>query len=302
MIKKILIIGGNGFLGYNLAKSLVKSDFKITLLCRKKNKNLKKLSKVNYIFCDITSLTKLRKKIKENYNFVINFSGNISHSNKQQTLRVHYGGLKNLLNILSKKKIDLFIQTGSSLEYSKSNNAQKEKNICKPNSIYGKVKLKASRLLIKDKRFPKYIILRPYQIFGPHQKFDRLIPFVIKNSLKGKIFNCSAGIQERDFLFVEDFNLLIKNILKCKNIEPGIYNVGSGKPISVKKIIKIINKSIGKGTPIFGSARMRQDESKYLFPDISKVKKSFKWSPKINLLKGIKKTVLFYESKKFHGY
>ena len=95
---------------------------------------------------------------------------------------------------------------------------------------------------------------------------------------------------------------MIKNILKCKNIEPGIYNVGSGKPISVKKIIKIINKSIGKGTPIFGSARMRQDESKYLFPDISKVKKSFKWSPKINLLKGIKKTVLFYKSKKFHGY
>ena len=176
MIKKILIIGGNGFLGYNLAKFLTKSDFKITLLCRRKNKNFKKLSKVNYIFCDI------------------------SHSNKKQTLKVHYEGLKNLLNVVSKKKIDLFIQTGSSLEYGKSNNAQKEKNICKPNSIYGKIKLKASRLLIKDRRFSKYIILRPYQIFGPYQKFDRLIPFVIKNSLKGKNFNCSSGIQIRDFI------------------------------------------------------------------------------------------------------
>lgn len=296
MIKKILIIGGNGFLGYNLAKFLTKSDFKITLLCRRKNKNFKKLSKVNYIFCDITNLTKLKKKVKENYNFVINLSGNISHSNKKQTLKVHYEGLKNLLNVVSKKKIDLFIQTGSSLEYGKSNNAQKEKNICKPNSIYGKIKLKASRLLIKDRRFSKYIILRPYQIFGPYQKFDRLIPFVIKNSLKGKNFNCSAGIQIRDFLFVDDFTLLIKKILKCKNIKSGIYNVGSGKPIVVKTVIKIINKTIGKGIPIFGSASMRKDESKYLFPDISKVKKTFKWSPRIDLLKGIKKTILFYKS------
>ena len=83
--------------------------------------------------------------------------------------------------------------------------------------------VKASRLLIKDRRFSKYIILRPYQIFGPYQKFDRLIPFVIKNSLKGKNFNCSAGIQIRDFLFVDDFTLLIKKILKCKNIKSGIY-------------------------------------------------------------------------------
>ena len=48
----------------------------------------------------------------------------------------------------------------------------------------------------------KFVILRLYQIYGPNQEINRLIPIVISSCLKNKKFNCSSGIQVRDFLYV----------------------------------------------------------------------------------------------------
>ena len=147
---------------------------------------------------------------------------------------------------------------------------------------------------VRKKKNVKYIILRLYQVYGPHQKFDRLIPFVIKNSLLNKKFSCSPGDQLRDFLFVDDLTALISKIINNSNFKSGIYNVGYGESIEVRKVIKNISQIIKKGYPLFGKIKMRKDENHALFPNIKKVKKTFKWRPKINLTKGLRKTINFY--------
>ena len=157
-------------------------------------------------------------------------------------------------------------------------------------------KLKASEFLKivgKKYNFP-YIILRPYQIYGPKQKNNRLIPQTIEACLKDKKFNCSPGLQKRDFLYVDDFVELIKKILKQKKIRKEIFNVGSGKPISVKFIIQMIQSSIGLGKPQFGKIPMRKDEINSLYPSIKKIKKKLSWLPKKTLKAGIKKTIQSY--------
>lgn len=298
MNKKILIIGGNGFLGYNLSKKLKKLDYEILLLCRKKNHKLKNIQGVKYIFCDLNNFIELKKKLSGEFDFVVNLSGNISHNNKLQTLKVHYYGLRNILKIL-KKKIKVFIQIGSSLEYGRSvSSPQIEKNICDPISFYGKAKYKASKILINNKNLFKYIILRLYQVYGSHQKNNRLIPHVISSCLKDQEFNCSEGNQKRDFLYVDDFTDLVVKILKKKNIKSGIYNVGYGRPIVVREVIKKIQSIIQKGKPIYGGTQMRKDEIVSLYPNITKVHKYFGWKPKINFLNGIKKTIKHYASNK----
>ena len=61
-----------------------------------------------------------------------------------------------------------------------------------------------------------FVILRFYQIYGPYQSINRLIPFVIDSSLKDRQFKCSPGHQLRDFLYVND---AISAVLKSlKNI------------------------------------------------------------------------------------
>ena len=64
----------------------------------------------------------------------------------------------------------------------------------------------------KKKSFP-FIILRLYQVYGPNQTIDRLIPIVISSCLKNKKFSCSPGTQIRDFLYVDDLVKLFELII-----------------------------------------------------------------------------------------
>ncbi len=86
-------------------------------------------------------------------------------------------------------------------------------------------------------------------------------------------------------------------IIKSKKIYNGIYNVGYGKPIGVKKIIFMINKKINRGTPLYGKLKMRKDEVKILYPRLSKVRDTFNWSPSENLNDGINKIINFTKDK-----
>ena len=165
-----------------------------------------------------------------------------------------------------------------------------------PISNYGKAKYLASEF-IKKKLKSKIVILRLYQVYGPYQKIDRLIPHVINSCKKNVSFKCTDGNQNRDFLYVDDLSNLVGKILKCKKKLSGIFNVGYGKPKKVKNIIKKIKENMNKGKPQFGAIKMREDETMCLYPDISKVKKKFNWKPNIDLNKGLIKTIKYYEKK-----
>ena len=170
----------------------------------------------------------------------------MDHSNKLKTLQSHYYGCKNLVDYFKKKNIKLFIQIGSSLEYGKLKSPHNEKQKCKPTAIYGKSKYRSSQYILNSDKmhtFP-YVILRLYQVYGPNQSINRLIPIVISSCIKNKKFNCSSGIQKRDFLYIDDLvNLINKLILTKKEIK-GIFNVGSGNPKSVRDTIEIIQKKL----------------------------------------------------------
>lgn len=298
--KKIIIFGGSGFIGLNLIKKLNKKRFEITSVSRKKIKKKNRLRNIKYLNCDVSNYKSL-KKIKSNYDFIINLSGNIDHKNKRQTHITHYKGVKNLLDYFEKKKFKLFIQIGSSLEYGNLKSPHLENLKAQPNSIYGASKLRATQYVQKKSKVNKfsYIVLRLYQIYGPFQKKDRLIPYVITSSLKNKKFACTDGIQFRDFLYIDDFTKLVLKILNKKLITSGIYNVGFGKPERVKKVINLIVKKLKKGQPLFGQIKMRKEEKNFFFPNIKKIKKIFNWKPKITILEGIKKTIRYYEKNNY---
>lgn len=301
MKKKILILGGSGFIGQNLIKKILKlKEFQITSACRSNSYYNIFKKKITHIKLDLKNKEDLDKIKSKKFDYVINLSGNIDHKNKEETNQIHNISSKNIFRIFSKKKIKLFIHVGSSLEYGNHESPQGEGLRCKPISEYGKSKLAATSYIKKlaTKKKINFIILRLYQIYGPFQKFDRLIPFVIKNCLNDKRFNCTSGSQFRDFLYVDDLTNLFIKILKKKRIKSGIFNVGSGEGVKVRSVIEIINKKIKKGKPLFGKIKMREDEAEKLFPNIKKIKKYFNWKPKINIFEGLKKTIIFYKKKR----
>ena len=296
MKKSILIVGGTGFIGHNLLKKLSKSNYTLSSISTKKPINKKKIKGVNYIALDISKKKELSKLKNLEFDTLINLGGYIDHSKKKKTFDSHYIGTKNLINYFKEKNLKKFIQIGSSLEYGNQKSPQKENLECKPRGNYGLAKYKASKFLneIKNINFT-YMILRLYQIYGPYQDKTRLIPYVISSCLKNKKFDCTDGNQLRDFLFVDDLVELFLKILKFKKLDNTVVNVGSGKKISVRFLINKIKKIVKSGKPIFGKIKMRKDEIKILYADIYKARSKFKWNPKINLTKGIAKTINYYE-------
>ena len=174
---------------------------------------------------------------------------------KNKTYRSHYLGVKNLYNIFKNKKIERFIQIGSSSEYGKIFGSVKENNTCQPKMIYGRSKLMATNFLFKKINLKKFhTILRFFQVYGPFQKTNRLrVLFVISSCLKNKRFNCSEGSQLRDFLYIDDAIDSIIKSFKIERTKGKIINIGYGTPIEVKRIILMIKDLIQKGKPQFGN-------------------------------------------------
>ena len=297
---KILITGGTGFIGYHLAKKCLDLNWSVDSISTKSPPKKRKLKKVNYLKIDISKKKKLIKNLKSNYDFVVNLAGYVDHSKKNKTMKSHFNGCKNLANFFLNKNLKKFVQIGSSVEYGKLRSPQKEnkKNLPETYSTYGNAKLLSTKFLLELKKkynFP-ITILRLYLVYGPKQDINRLIPFTIISALKKVKFNCSAGKQFRDFIYIDDLVSAIVKTLRSKKTNGEIINIGSGNPINVKKLILKICKLAKGGKPQFGKVSLRKDEILKLYPSLNKVKKILNWQAQVNLDKGLKKTIKYFNN------
>jgi len=291
--KKILIVGGTGFIGYHLAKKCLKLNWIIHSISTKKPKKKRFLKNINYILCDISNKNLLKKKIKIKYNYVVNLGGYVNHNAKKKTYESHFTGCKNLSEIFLKNKVDTFLQIGSSSEYGKSKSPLSEKNKCSPSSKYGKAKLLATSYLInlfKKNNFP-CVVLRLFQVYGPYQDYNRFIPFIIKSCLNNAEFDCSDGNQFRDFIYVDDVVNVIIKALKNKKSKGKIINIGNGKSQKIGETIEKLRKKLHGGKPNYGAIKLRKDEMIDATPNLNLSKSILNWNAKVNFDKGLKKTI-----------
>ena len=297
MSKSILIAGGTGFIGFHLAKKCLSLNWSVTSLSTNKPRKNRKLKKVNYKICDVSNYNQINKKIKPDYDYVVNLAGYVDHTNKPKTMKSHYIGCKNLSNFFLNSKMKKFVQIGSCIEYGKIESPQKEiKQNKKTFSIYGKAKLLSTIFLqnfYKKYNFP-VTILRLYLVYGPFQDTNRVIPVTIINALKNKSFNCSNGQQLRDFTYIDDIISAIIKTLKNLKSSGEIINIGSGKPIAIKKVIIKICRLLNSGKPLFGKIDLRKDEIMKLYPKINKAKKILRWNSRTPLEVGLRKTIKFF--------
>ncbi len=298
MKKKILIVGGTGFIGYHLAKYCLKKKWKVTSFSKNSPRKIRKINSVKYLKGDLYKKKDL-KRIKGDFDYVVNLGGYVDHINKIKTYNSHYLGCKNLSNYFLYKNIKSFIQMGSSGEYGKIKSPHKEIHKCKPQSVYSKAKFLSSKHLIN--LYEKYnfpiTVLRLYQAYGERQDINRLIPIIITSCIKAKKFPCSEGKQFRDFVHVNDVIEAIIKSINHKKSKGQIFNLGTGTPIQIKKLIIMIRNKIGKGTPIFGKIKLRKEEALTIYPKIKKIKKMINWYPKINFKKGLNKTIKYYKDR-----
>ncbi|MCA9460263.1 MAG: GDP-mannose 4,6-dehydratase, partial [Nanoarchaeota archaeon] len=100
---------------------------------------------------------------------------------------------------------------------------------------------------------------------------------------------------KRDYLYINDFSDLILKIIEKNKISGlEIYNVGFGESYSVSDIIRIISEITNISFDIIESGQKRKNEISNCYADITKIRKTFNWFPKVSLHDGLS---CIYKSK-----
>jgi nucleoside-diphosphate-sugar epimerase len=213
-----------------------------------------------------------------------------------KSIRVNVIPLQNIYNNLRKVACKGIIITGSSAEYSDSDNECEENDLCMPSMPYGLSKLfktiRASQLAYKYQIHTR--IARIFIPYGPLDANNKLLPTVIDSLLKGNIIDLSPCKQYRDFIYIND--LVNGYALLLNDIENGplfdIYNLCSGIPTKLEKFLELIAKEIDVSSSLlnFGAKEMRPGELKFSFGSCKKITTKYGWS-QISLEYGIKKYI-----------
>ena len=309
--KKVLITGGNGFLGkylvevfkeYNkfLKKPVQVIVFDINL---KKNKYLNS-SNISLIKRDVSKKFKFSKKI----DIVIHAAGIASpfyyRKKPIETLDVAINGTRNCLEIAKKNKAKFIFFSSSEIygDPDKSNvptNEVYRGNVSSmgPRACYDESKRLGETLCYIYNNYYKIHtnIIRPFNIYGPGmgQNDYRIFPNFISNILNKKQLKIyGTGKQTRTYCYITDaINGFLRVISLGKSGEA--YNIGNDKPeVSVKDVYKIltkINEKKIRAKFVSHPKSYPEDEPQRRCPDINKAKKDLNYDTSISLKNGLKK-------------
>ena len=298
---RLLVVGGTGFIGHHLLRSAVKRNWEVTNLSLNKPISKRWISKVRYHHGNLLKLDQLKRILCDSkFEYVVNLGGYINHTlyseGGRKHLEEHFTSLKNLIEILPRDHLKAFIQIGSSDEYGNAPAPQHEGLRESPISPYSIGKVAAThflQMLHRTENFPA-TILRLFLTYGPGQNTQRFLPQIIKGCLTDQSFPTSNGEQLRDFCYVEDVVDAIFLSLETIKSRGEVLNIASGQPVTIRRMIEIVQGLIGKGVPRFGEFPYRPGENMCLYADINKARDILGWSPTHSLESGLKKTISWY--------
>lgn len=289
----ILVVGAESFIANHFCEKIEnESNYKLIKTSKNKKKKFIQLNLLNRN----NNLDLLKnKKIDCLIDFGwIGVFGKYRDSNIQKK-NIAY--TKNLIDLSKNLKIKKIISFGSQAEYGTNIKFPNENSPAKPKTFYGKIKLKKLELLSKycKKNKINFIWFRIFSSYGIKEKYNWLIPYLVKNLLLKNTVSITAGEQVCDYIYIDD--LISAIILSIKNKKmKGVYNLGSSKGIKIKTIVKLILKILK--IKKFDKIKFKRNRKKYipeLVANTNKIKK-LGWYPKISIEKGLKK-VIKYEAK-----
>ena len=286
---KILVTGGAGFIGRNLAEYLLEEN-QVIIYDNLSNSSKSDIDPLidkgaKFVNEDILDYLSLQKS-SVGCDLIIHLAAKSgvedSILNPETTMEVNFNGTENIMRCCVENKITKLIFASSASVYADSKMPINENSHTDPQSPYGKSKLEAEKIIKKySTEFEiDSIILRMFNVYGKRQniKYAGVISKFISNILECKPLEINGdGNQTRDFVSINDivdaFVCAIKNI---KGKRAKIYNIGYGKSTTVNELAKILTEISRKKIKIIH--KENTNEVRYSKADTSLAKKELGFS------------------------
>jgi UDP-glucose 4-epimerase len=319
--KKILITGGLGFIGSNLAKKLVELGSKVTIVDSLipayggNTFNVREIEgKVDCNICDVRDPYAMRHLIK-NQDLLFNLAGQTSHLDSMTDpftdLDINTKSQLSILEACKEVNRNIRIVFASTRQiYGKPDTLPvSEQHPIRPVDVNGINKFagEAYHNLYGQVYGIETTVLRLTNTYGPGMRIkdarQTFLGIWINNIIKGKPIEIyGSGDQLRDFNFVDDCVDALLLAGMHKEAVGKTYNLGANKKYTLNSVAQIlVNLSKGGSSRLipFPENRKQIDIGDY-YSDYSLIKSEIGWDPKIDIENGLMQTLRFYEQHYSH--
>jgi UDP-glucose 4-epimerase len=304
---KILVTGGAGFIGSQVADALVVGGHNVYILDNLSTGYEKNINpKMQFLKYDIGDSKIMNIFEKEKFEIVNHHAAQIdvrkSVNDPIFDANINILGTINLLQCCIKTGVKkfMFASSGGAVYGEQEYFPADENHPTNPVSPYGITKLTIEKYLFyyKNEYGLNYTILRYANVYGPRQNpsGEAGVVAIFTNKLlknENPIIN-GDGKQTRDYVFVED--VVKANVFTLNNDSSDIYNVGTGIETSVNEIFAKLNDIAGgKAKEKHGSPAKGEQLRSVITSD--KLFRKFKWKPSVKIDEGLKTTYEYFNSK-----
>jgi dTDP-glucose 4,6-dehydratase len=310
---RVLITGGAGFIGSNFIRYFMNSrrDAEVinfdSLTYAGNPESLADIAenpRYKFVRGDITDKKAIDSVFDQRPDALVNFAAEThvdrSIEDASPFLRTNVLGTQCLLDAAKRFKLPKFVQISTDEVYGSApaGGTFTEETILDPRSPYAASKASADHFVSSYANtygLPA-VVLRCTNNYGPYQFPEKLIPLMIANAREDKSLPIYGdGMQERDWLFVDDYCSAIG--LALEKAAPGaIYNVSAGAPQPNLKIVRTILKHLGKPESLMQYVKDRPGHDRRYALDSSKIQRELGWAPAVPFEEGIRRTIDWYQN------
>ena len=279
----VLLTGASGFLGSQIAETLIANNFRLIATKRQSTSLWRCEAYENRIdWVDIDQANWIQEIIKSSPGIIIHTawvgvtaSERMNWSNQLTNIML----VNDLLTITSQVRPRVFIGFGSQAEYGAFEGKINEEYPTSPNTAYATVKVMVYELLKGYFRCvspgaTRWYWLRLFSFYGEKEGDDWLIPSAIHKMLLNEEMLLTHGKQKYAYLYVKDLADRLLQLIDS-NAASGIYNISSENPVSIKDLLlKIAAITNSKSILNFGALEYRANQPMYIEGDMRKFREN----------------------------
>ncbi|MCS7263356.1 MAG: NAD-dependent epimerase/dehydratase family protein [Armatimonadetes bacterium] len=299
---KVLVTGGNGFVGANIVRHLLSEGAKVHLILRP-NSDRWRLSSI------LRKLTVHEGDITD-HNFVLTVLESVqpnlvahcamfkgypkNFAEERETFQVSVMGTLYLLQASVNVGVEKFVHFGSSTEYGPRPYPLTENASMRPAIFRGLAKGCAAMVCDYFARIHQLPVvnLRLFSVYGPWESPTRFIPTVLRHALWGGEIPLTAFDARHDFIFVGDVLEAFTRAVMTELRQGEVFNIGTGKQWSNSQVVKVVESLLGRTLPVsVGAHPSHPPDTNFWVAKIDKAKKLLGWQPKHELRDGLMLTM-----------
>ncbi len=299
---KVLVLGGNGFIGSHLIDRLLAGGHKVSVFDRQPELYRDPLPEVTYHIGDFgnrSALTQALKGIDVLFHLV---STTVPKTSNEDLAFDVSSNVVESIYLLEKcveegvKKV-VFVSSGGAVYGTPERVPVSEDNPTHPESSYGITKLTIEKYFALFHRLHglDYVIVRPSNPYGPRQNpggSQGVIAVFLGKIAAGQTIEVwGDGEATKDYIYIDD---LVEGMYRAAFVKRSsrILNLGTGVGHSVNDLVQTIEKLVNHPIPVIYSPRETFDVSR-IFLDISRAKAELDWEPATPLAVGMEKMWTF---------